>query len=171
MLIGYARISKADGSQSLDLQIDALNVADVLEGQIYSDQASGKKDDRPGLESCLKALRMGDVLVVWKLDRLGRTAPGVELTREAFFEGRIGNRVTRLSEQHHDSARAKRWIEHLHPVEHEADPHCDENDQEGHVDDRQNDREDERHAPSLSGSHENPHASRASPRAAARRAD
>ena len=69
MLIGYARVSKADGSQSLDLQIDALNAADVPEGQIYSDQASGKKDDRPGL----KALRMGDVLVVWKLDRLGRS--------------------------------------------------------------------------------------------------
>ena len=56
MLIGYARVSKADGSQSLDLQIDALNAADVPEGQIYSDQASGKKDDRPGLEACLKAV-------------------------------------------------------------------------------------------------------------------
>ena len=46
MLIGYARISKADGSQSLDLQKDALLVADVPDDQIYSDQASGKKDDR-----------------------------------------------------------------------------------------------------------------------------
>ena len=73
MLIGYARVSKADGSQSLDLQIDALNAADVPEGQIYSDQASGKKDDRLGLEACLKALRTSDVLVVWKLDRLGRS--------------------------------------------------------------------------------------------------
>lgn len=57
MLIGYARVSKADGSQSLDLQRDALIAAGVDEKQIYSDQASGKKNDRPGLEACLKALR------------------------------------------------------------------------------------------------------------------
>lgn len=73
MLIGYARVSKADGSQSLDLQIDALKNADVEPKQIYSDQASGKKDERPGLDACLKALRDGDILVVWKLDRLGRS--------------------------------------------------------------------------------------------------
>ncbi len=72
MLIGYARISKSDGSQVLDLQRDALVAAGVKEGSIYEDQASGKKDDRPGLTACLKALREGDVLVVWKLDRLGR---------------------------------------------------------------------------------------------------
>ena len=72
MLIGYARVSKADGSQSLDLQLDALIEAGVEKGQIYSDLASGIKDDRSGLDACLKALREGDVLVVWRLDRMGR---------------------------------------------------------------------------------------------------
>ena len=72
MLIGYARISKADGSQSLDLQRDALAQAGVATEATYADQVSGKRDRRPGLDACLKALRAGDVLVVWKLDRLGR---------------------------------------------------------------------------------------------------
>ena len=70
--IGYSRVSKADGSQVLDLQRDALLAAGVRERHLYSDAASGKKDDRPGLAACLQALREGDTLVVWKLDRLGR---------------------------------------------------------------------------------------------------
>lgn len=73
MLIGYARVSKADGSQSVDLQRDALVAAGVAPERVYEDRASGARDDRPGLEACLRALRPGDVLVVWKLDRLGRT--------------------------------------------------------------------------------------------------
>lgn len=72
MLVGYMRVSKADGSQTLDLQRDALLAAGVANEQIYDDQASGRTDDRPGLVACLKALREGDTLVVWKLDRLGR---------------------------------------------------------------------------------------------------
>jgi len=71
-LIGYARVSKADGSQVHDLQRDALARAGVDADNVYEDAASGKKDDRPGLAACLKALRAGDTLVVWKLDRLGR---------------------------------------------------------------------------------------------------
>ena len=72
-LIGYARVSKADGSQVIDLQRDALAKAGVdLEHHLYTDAASGKRDDRPGLDACIKALRHGDTLVVWKLDRLGR---------------------------------------------------------------------------------------------------
>lgn len=72
MLIGYARVSKADGSQTTDLQRDALLAAGIDPEQIYEDQASGKQDDRPQLAVCLKALRSGDTLIVWKLDRLGR---------------------------------------------------------------------------------------------------
>ena len=72
MLIGYMRVSKADGSQTTDPQRDALLEAGVDAEALYQDRASGKKDDRPGLESCLKAVRGGDTLVVWKLDRLGR---------------------------------------------------------------------------------------------------
>ena len=71
-LIGYARVSKADGSQVHDLQRDALAQAGVEANNVYEDAASGKKEDRPGLVACLKALRRGDTLVVWKLDRLGR---------------------------------------------------------------------------------------------------
>jgi DNA invertase Pin-like site-specific DNA recombinase len=66
------RVSKADGSQALDLQRDALIAAGVAERNLYNDTASGKQDDRPGLDACLKALRNGDTPVVWKLDRLGR---------------------------------------------------------------------------------------------------
>lgn len=72
LLIGYARVSKQDGSQSLDLQLDALKKIGVTEERIYQDLTSGRKDDRPGLNSCLKGLQPGNVLVVWRLDRLGR---------------------------------------------------------------------------------------------------
>jgi DNA invertase Pin-like site-specific DNA recombinase len=72
MLIGYMRVSKADGSQTTDLQRDALITAGVAAGHLYEDRASGKLDARPGLDAALKALREGDTLVVWKLDRLGR---------------------------------------------------------------------------------------------------
>jgi DNA invertase Pin-like site-specific DNA recombinase len=72
MLVGYVRVSKSDGSQVTDLQRDALHVAGVDPQHIYEDNASGTRDDRPGLASCLKALRDGDTLIVWKLDRLGR---------------------------------------------------------------------------------------------------
>lgn len=72
MLIGYVRVSKSDGSQLLDLQKDALLKAGVDREYIYEDLASGRKDDRPGLKACLKALQPGNTLVVWKLDRLGR---------------------------------------------------------------------------------------------------
>lgn len=73
MLIGYARVSKADGSQSVDMQLDELIAAGASKKQIYVDHASGKKDDRPGLEACVKALRKGDTLLVWNSIGLAET--------------------------------------------------------------------------------------------------
>ncbi|WP_345769890.1 recombinase family protein [Skermanella aerolata] len=66
------RVSKTDGSQTTALQRDALIKEGVVEKNIYEDTASGKRDARPGLIACLKALQPGDSLLVWKLDRLGR---------------------------------------------------------------------------------------------------
>jgi len=69
MKIGYARVSTKD--QSLDLQEDALKKAGCK--RIYSEQVSGKKTDRPKLSELIGQIREGDVVVVWKLDRLGRS--------------------------------------------------------------------------------------------------
>ena len=93
MLIGYARVSKSDGSQSLDLQRDALTAAGVDPQQVYDDLASGVRDDRPGLEHCLRALREGDVLVVWKLDRLGRNLTHLVNTVQDLSARGVGLRV------------------------------------------------------------------------------
>lgn len=93
MLIGYMRVSKADGSQVLDLQRDALIAAGVPSSRLYEDQASGKQDDRPGLAACLKALREGDTLLVWKLDRLGRDLRHLVNTIHDLLERKIGFRV------------------------------------------------------------------------------
>lgn len=73
MLIGYMRVSKSDGSQTTNLQRDALIENGVDPTHIYEDHASGRIDERPGLLAALKALRKGDVFIVWKLDRLGRS--------------------------------------------------------------------------------------------------
>ncbi len=73
MLIGYMRVSTADDRQSIDLQRDALVAAGIDERHLHHDKASGAKDDRAGLQACLEFLRPGDCLVVWKLDRLGRS--------------------------------------------------------------------------------------------------
>lgn len=93
MLIGYMRISKADGSQTTDLQFDALVAAGVEPEHIYEDSASGAKDDRPDLAACLKALRPGDTLVVWKLDRLGRSLPHLVAVMDDLNKRKIGLKV------------------------------------------------------------------------------
>jgi DNA invertase Pin-like site-specific DNA recombinase len=73
MLVGYMRVSSDSDRQTTDLQRDALLAAGVDERHLFEDHASGAKDDRPGLISALAFVRPGDVLVVWKLDRLGRS--------------------------------------------------------------------------------------------------
>ena len=85
--------SKADGSQSLDLQRDALRAAGVDAGHVYHDFASGVRADRPGLDSCVRALRTGDVLVVWKLDRLGRNLVHLVNTVQDLSARGVGLRV------------------------------------------------------------------------------
>ena len=94
MNIGYARVSKSGDAQNLDLQYDALTKADgVAREFIYEDRASGKKDSRPGLDACLKALREGDTLVVWKLDRLGRDLHHLVSVVQDLTERGVGLRV------------------------------------------------------------------------------
>jgi len=73
MFVGYARVSTSD--QNLDLQLSALKKIGCE--KLYQDQMSGTKTNRPGLEMALEVLRENDTLVVWKLDRLGRTVKGL----------------------------------------------------------------------------------------------
>ena len=83
-LIGYARVSTVE--QDLQLQLDALNKAGCAE--IFMDKASGARGSRPGLDACLAALEPGDTLVVWRLDRLGRSMPHlVSLVEELLGKG------------------------------------------------------------------------------------
>ena len=79
MRIGYARVSTRD--QNLELQLDALNKAGCK--RIFTDKLSGAQVERPGLQEALSHLREADTLVVWKLDRLGRSVKGlVDLVNE-----------------------------------------------------------------------------------------
>jgi DNA invertase Pin-like site-specific DNA recombinase len=86
MLIGYARISTSE--QSLDLQLDALERAGVE--KVFSDVASGAKAARPGLDQALSHVREGDTLVVWKLDRLGRSIRHLIDTIKLLDERKVG---------------------------------------------------------------------------------
>lgn len=86
MLIGYERVSTTE--QSLDSQRDELKAAGCE--KIYSDKASGMKADRPGLNDALRYLRDGDVFVVTKLDRLGRTLKHLIVTVEDLHQRNIG---------------------------------------------------------------------------------
>src|SRR3954464_4657926 len=88
MLIGYARVSTLD--QTLALQQDALTAAGC--GDIYTDTVSGSVTDRPGLANALSHLRTGDTLVVWRLDRLGRSLSHLIETVRQLQEQGVGFR-------------------------------------------------------------------------------
>src|SRR5215203_972425 len=101
MDIGYARVST--GEQTLDLQLDALTSAGC--GKVYTETASGAKADRRVLDEVLSYLRKGDTLVVWRLDRLGRSLRHlIESGRRA---GRAGHRlqVAHRADRHHHARR------------------------------------------------------------------
>ena len=92
MLIGYMRVSTDNDRQSTDLQRDALLAAGVDARHLFQDYASGARDDRPGLAKALEYLQSGDVLVVWKLDRLGRSLPHLLGIVSSLKEKRVGFR-------------------------------------------------------------------------------
>lgn len=85
---GYARVSTDD--QDLSLQIDALLRFGISSDDIFTDKISGAKEDRPGLTACLDMLRPGDTLVVWRLDRLGRSMRHLVTLVEQLRETDIG---------------------------------------------------------------------------------
>jgi DNA invertase Pin-like site-specific DNA recombinase len=85
-LVGYARVSTDD--QDVELQLDALRDLGCRDELIFIDKVSGARSNRPGLESCLNALEAGDTLLVWRLDRLGRSMPHlVTLIQELLAKG------------------------------------------------------------------------------------
>ena len=88
--IGYARVSTED--QDLALQLDALLKAGCREELIFTDKASGTKADRPGLDACLKEMQNGDTLLVWRLDRLGRSVAHLVKLIEDLREHGVGFR-------------------------------------------------------------------------------
>ena len=84
--VGYARVSTEE--QDVQLQLDALREAGCREEQIFIDKVSGARSKRPGLDACLDALEPGDTLLVWRLDRLGRSMPHlVTLIQELLKKG------------------------------------------------------------------------------------
>ncbi len=92
MLVGYMRVSTDNDRQSTDLQRDALLSMGVDARHLFQDRASGARDDRPGLIKAMEFLQPGDVLVVWKLDRLGRSLPHLLDIVNSLKEKQVGFR-------------------------------------------------------------------------------
>ena len=90
-LIGYARVSTTD--QDLSLQLEALRQAGCRDAWIFRDTISGARTARPGLEACLRALEPGDTLVVWRLDRLGRSMTHLVSVIEELLSRQVGFRA------------------------------------------------------------------------------
>ncbi|MDQ6643005.1 MAG: recombinase family protein [Chloroflexota bacterium] len=107
MLVGYARVSTT--VQNLDLQKDALHAAGCE--RLFTDTASGARVERPGLAEALKECRAGDTLVVWKLDRLGRSLPHLVETVQALSSRRVGFKS--LQEQIDTTTSAGNLIFHI----------------------------------------------------------
>jgi len=84
------RVSSESDRQSTDLQRDALLAVGVDARHLFEDRASGAKDDRPGLAKALAFVRPADVLVVWKLDRLGRSLSHLLALASERVEGKAG---------------------------------------------------------------------------------
>ena len=109
--IGYARVSMC--SQDLALQLDALKIAGVKEADIFVEKISGRlsKAKRPQLKACLKKLKEGDVLIVWKLDRLGRSLKDMLNIIQELEERKI--RFSSLTETIDTSSPSGRLIFHV----------------------------------------------------------
>jgi DNA invertase Pin-like site-specific DNA recombinase len=109
MLIGYARVSTED--QNLHLQHDALKKYGVEEDQIYEEHVSAAKAKRPELASCLRSLREGDALVVWKLDRLARSLSHLIKITQDLDARKVG--LVSLTEQIDTTTAGGRLIFHV----------------------------------------------------------
>lgn len=108
-VFGYARVSTED--QSLAMQIDALNKYGVPDDRIFSEHESGRRDDRPQLERMLETVSAGDKVVIWKLDRLGRSLSGlVNLVDDL---GRRGVDLVSLNDQIDTSTASGRLVFHV----------------------------------------------------------
>ena len=107
MLVGYARVSTTD--QTLDLQHDALNKAGCT--RIFTDTASGAQTERKGLTEALSFVRPGDTLVVWKLDRLGRSLKDLITRITELNDRKIGFKS--LTEQIDTTTSGEKLIFHI----------------------------------------------------------